>query len=106
MVLFKKRNLVLLLGSDLPHTARRVLLGVADEVTEILERILTWGEQRSKRIVVERRVETLLVKSINIDIGSNSVALSLGMRQPRLYGSSNTRIMDSMTTLTKRTVGV
>jgi hypothetical protein len=66
--------------------------------------MLAWIEECSKRIVVKYRVESLLVQSINVDIGCNSVTLCLGVRQPGLNIPSNARVMNPVATFAKWTV--
>jgi hypothetical protein len=78
---------------------------VADLIVQIFKSILTWIEERSKRIVVKKGVESLLVQCINVDIGCDSVTLCFSVRQPGLDITSNARVMNPMATFAEWTGG-
>ena len=77
---------------------------VAHKTVQVVECISVQVKELSKWIVVKDRKETLLVKSIDVDVGGDSVALSLGVRQPRLSSASRTRIVNAVATLSKGAV--
>jgi hypothetical protein len=60
-------------------------------------------KQVPEGIVVVNDMKSLLMKSFDVDIRRNGIALSLGMRQPRLLRTGGARIVDTIAAFTKRT---
>ena len=99
VMLLERNSPFLLLAAHLLCRA----VGVAYKIVEIFKGILARRKERPERIVVKQRVKFLLVQSVNINVGCNSVALSFGVGQPGLDSTSDTRIVDPMAAFAKRT---
>jgi hypothetical protein len=96
-------ELVVLRKIRAPSVPRNRCRDVTDKLVKVFPLIEINVEQFPERIVAIDGMETLLVHGFNIDIRRDSVALGLGVRQPRLMGTGSTWIMNATTTLAKRT---
>lgn len=78
-------------------------IGITYGIVEFVEGSLAWNEQRAERVVVEQRIQSLLMQCVDIDVGGNGVALGLSMRQPGLNDAGNARVVDPVAPFAKWT---